>query len=164
MAGLPRWAWIALIAGGVGVGLYLHSRNPDTEETEETEELPGGRSQSLEEYEGTNAGGGLQALGVAGPVPQATVPIESPVVPEGFTDTIGSQADTIQGLANGVLEDAIAANELAGALAVREPNREIIREKMVGHPPKRKVHHKAPARKPKKKIVKKQVKKPIRKR
>jgi len=151
MAGLPRWAWIALLTGGVGVGLYLHSRSSAEEESEgdeETEGFPQASPQSMESYEGTDTGGGLQALGVAGPTPQATVPVEAPYVPEGLTDVVAGQGDTIQTLSNGVLEGAISANELAGILAEREPNREVIREQMVGHPPQRKPHHKPPRKKP----------------
>lgn len=144
-AGLPRWAWVALLTGGVGVGLYIHSRKKSEEETEatgESEELPTAQPQSLAAYEGTETGGGLQALGVAGPTPQATVPVESPFVPEAFPETLGGQGDVIQGLANGVIEQGAASTELAAALAEREPEREIIREKMVGSPPTRRIHHK----------------------
>jgi len=152
-AGLPRWAWLALLAGGVGVGLYLHSRNAESEGEgeEETEELPGAVPQSLDSYEGAESGGGLQALGVAGPVPQATVPVEAPYLPEGITDVLGGQNDTAQSLANGVLESNIATNELAAVLATREPaeRQEIIREQMTGHAPTRKPHHKPPRAKPK---------------
>lgn len=153
MAGLPRWAWIALLAGGVGVGLYLHSLNQESEGEgdEETEELPSASPQSLESYEGGDTGGGLQALGVAGPTPQATVPVEAPYLPEGITDVLSGQNDTTQALANGVLESNLASSELAGILATREPSErtEIIREQMAGHAPTRKPHHKAPAKKPK---------------
>jgi hypothetical protein len=142
-AGLPRWAWAALLAGGLAIGLYIHAANSvETEGEEETEELPSGRPQSLESYEGTETGGGLQALGVAGPTPQATVPVESPFIPEGFPETLGGQGDVIQGLANGVLEQGLASTELASALAERpQAEREVIREKMVGHAPERKPHH-----------------------
>lgn len=169
MAGLPRWAWLALLAGGVGVGLYLHAANTaetEGEGEEESEELPAGSPQSLEGYEGTETGGGLQALGVAGPTPQATVPVESPVVPEGVTQTVEGQQDTIQSLANGVIESNLASSELARSLAERpapeapeapEGSKEIIREKMVGHAPKRKVHHKPPRTKPKPKKPAKKV-------
>jgi hypothetical protein len=154
MAGLPRWAWLALLAGGVGVGLYLRSLNQETEGEgdEETEELPssGSNPQSMESMEG-ETGGGLQALGVAGPTPQATVPVETPYLPEGIDNVLAGQQDTTQSLANGVLESNIAAQELAGILAERGPQKEIIREKMVGHPPKRKPHHKPPRSKPKNK-------------
>jgi hypothetical protein len=136
------------------VGLYLHSRKSGEEEneaTEETESLPEASPQSLASFEGTESGGGLQALGVAGPTPQATVPVEAPFVPEGLTDVVSGQGDTIQTLSNGVLESAVSSNELASILAQREPNREVIREKMVGHPAKRKPHHTAPRKTPQQK-------------
>jgi uncharacterized membrane protein len=153
VAGLPKWAWIAIIGGGVGVGLYLHSRRKKAEETEETSEsesLPGAQPQTLESYEGTNAGGSLQGLGVAGPVPQATVPVESPVVPQGFVDTLGGQQETTQSLANGILESQQATDSLAQALA-ESPSREIIREQLTGGSHRRKPTHKPPAKHPKKK-------------
>jgi len=151
MAGLPRWAWIGLLAGGLGVGLYLHHRSSaETEETGESEELPGPQPQTMEGYEGTEAGGGLQALGVAGPVPQATLPIEAPRIPEGFTDTLGGQGETIQSLSNGVLEGQQATDDLARSV-IEAPTREIIREKMVGHSPSRKPSHKPPRKQPKQK-------------
>jgi len=31
MAGLPTWVWLALAAGGIGVGFYLRSRNHENE-------------------------------------------------------------------------------------------------------------------------------------
>lgn len=154
-AGLPRWAWLGLLAGGIGVGLYLHSRNQSEGEEEETEELPNAAPQTLSSYEGGEQGGGLQALGVAGPTPQATVPVESPYVPEAFPETLGGQGDVIQSLSNGIIESNLASQELAGILAEREPNKEIIREQMVGHAPVRKVHHMPPPRHPKKKAIKK---------
>src|ERR1700744_2484132 len=122
MAGLPRGGWIALLTGGVGVGLYVHSRNSEAAEVEEgegVEELPSAQD-SLQSYEGTEAPGSLQGLGLAGPQAASTVPVESPIVPEGFTGTIEgqtgtieAQGDTIQSLANGVLESNVASAELA---------------------------------------------------
>lgn len=159
LAGLPRWAWAGLLIGGVGVGLYLHHRSSaETEETGESEELPGPQPQSLESYEGTEAGGGLQGLGVAGPVPQATVPVEAPRIPEGFTEALGGQGETIQSLANGVLEGQQATNDLAQSV-IEAPTREIIREQMAGHAPKRKPSHKPPRKQPKQKAKPKPKKK-----
>lgn len=150
MAGLPRWAWIGMIAGGVGVGLYLRTRHKEESSatSEETEELPA-TPQTAASYEGTEAGGGLQALGVAGPVPQATVPVETPRIPEGFPETLGGQGDVISGLAGGIIESQQANDDLVAAM-LEHPNKEIIRERMTGHPPKRKPHHKPPRKHPKK--------------
>jgi hypothetical protein len=157
-AGLPRWAWMALIAGGLGVGLYMHSRNSEAEAVEEGEgyeEEPSAPQNSLQSYEGTEAAGSLQGLGLAGPAATSTIPVENPTVPEGVTgtiegqtDTISAQGETIQGLANGVLEENVATTQLASALAERPANTEIIREQLAGHAPKRATNHKPPNKLP----------------
>lgn len=139
-AGLPRWVWLALLGGGVGLGLYLRNRStgePVTEEeVEEGPEIPESLS---EEYAGTETAGGLQALGVPGPVSGGVTPIQTPYVPEGFTEVIGGQGETITSLANGVLESQTATSAVAQTLAEREPGREIIRER-IGSQATRKPH------------------------
>lgn len=167
-AGLPHWAWIALLTGAIGVGIYIHSRNSEAEEVEEGEgyeEEPSAPQDSLQSYEGTEAAGSLQGLGLAGPAAASTIPVENPTVPEGVTgtiegqtDTISAQGETIQGLANGVLEENVATTQLASALAERPANTEIIREQLSGHAPKRAVSHKPPKKlpvKPRRKVPKK---------
>lgn len=159
-AGLPHWAWIALLTGAIGVGIYIHSRNSEAEEVEEGEgyeEEPSAPQDSLQSYEGTEAAGSLQGLGLAGPAAASTIPVENPTVPEGVTGTIegqtatiATQGETIQGLANGVLEQNEATTSLAATLAERPANTEIIREQLTGHAPKRSPSHKPPKRLPQK--------------
>lgn len=140
-AGLPRWAWVALLGGGVAFGLYLRHRN--SEEPEETEEEPTAAEGSLEGYEGTESAGGLAAAGLVGPAQGQITPVEAPYIPEGFVDIFQSQSETTQ--------------DLIGALAEREPGErvETIREVEPigegnnqgvtgGGPPKKKPHHGAP--------------------
>lgn len=139
-AGLPRWAWVALLSGGVVVGLYLRSRNT---ETEPEEEEPAAEEGSLESYDGTESAGGLAAAGLVGPAQGQITPVEAPYIPEGFVDMFQTQGETTQAL--------------IGALAEREPGErvETIREVEPigegnnqgvtgGGPSKRKPHHKAP--------------------
>lgn len=113
-AGLPRWAWIALLGGGLAVGLYLRSRSTEETEPEEAEEeVPEG---SLSAYEGTDTGAGLAAAGLVGPAAGSVTPVEAPFVPQGIVDIIGAQQETI--------------NTAIGALGDREPGErvETIRE------------------------------------
>lgn len=160
VGGLPKWMWLVLLGGGVGVGLYLRSRpsEPASEEVAEETEVPVAPD-TMGAYEETSAAGGLQALGIAGPVAGRSYPVEAPFVPEGFTEVIGTQGETIQSLSNGVLETAgYQADTVASLLENRPQDREIIRER-IGHTPTRKPSHKPPA-KPKPKKPKPQAKNP----
>lgn len=118
-AGLPRWAWIGLFGGAVGVGLYLRHRSVEGTENSETEnpEIESeGEPGELGYYNGTDAGGGLAAAGVVGPPPGGLTPIQTPYLPEGIVDIFEEQGKTIQ--------------ELAGDITEREPGErvETIRE------------------------------------
>lgn len=164
-AGLPRWAWVSLLSGGVILGLYLRSRNAsETEPEEEEEETPEG----LESYDGTETAGSLGSVGLAGPAAGQVVPVEAPFLPEGFTDLLAQQ-----GAANVEAQQAIA--QLASDALNREPNERI--ETIVerepyeskagvtgGGAPKRKPHHKPPKKHKKPKAKKPHAKKPPRKR
>jgi len=144
-AGLPRWAWISLLSGGVILGLYLRSRNAsETEPEEEEEQTPEG----LESYEGTETASSLGSVGLAGPASGQVVPVEAPFLPEGFTDLLAQQ-----GAANVEAQQSIA--QLASDAINREPSERV--ETIVerepsesnqgvtgGGAPKRKPHHKAP--------------------
>lgn len=72
VAGLPTWAWLLLISGGVGVGLYLRSKsNPEESGTEEAgspveenaENLPERSPAAITQEEGF----GYAEPGVGGP-------------------------------------------------------------------------------------------------
>lgn len=154
VGGLPKWAWLTLLAGGLGIGIYLRMRSTGEEENPEPEEgfeVP--PPDTLAAYEETPAGGGLQALGVAGPAATRSYPVEAPYVPEGFTSTIENQGDTVQSLSNGILElSGIQAEQISSLLSERP--KEVIRERIAG-PPKRPTTHKPPKKPKQKKPAKK---------
>jgi hypothetical protein len=83
---MPRWAFLSLLAGGVVLGLYLRSRRRAQQSTE-PEALP---TDSL----GTSEDPGLAGVGVISP-PGGVYPVSSPVLPEGFTDIVGSLTGVI---------------------------------------------------------------------
>lgn len=152
-AGLPRWAWLALFGGAVGVGLYLRSRSEPPETEQEEEEEP--EETGLESFNGTESAGGLAAAGLVGPAQASITPVEAPFLPEGFTDLL-----TEQGKSNVEAQQIIG--ELAADALAREPSErvEIIHEREPneskqgqgvtgGGAPKRKPHHKAPPKKAK---------------
>lgn len=166
-AGLPRWAWLAILGGAVGVGIYLRIRSqeeefgPEEEGVEEPEE-------GLSQYEGTEQAGGLAAAGLVGPAQGQITPVEAPVIPEGITDIIGAQNETLTN-ALGALSaqepgervETERTTEVEGeGQAERENIRKEEREEREklrhhhaltgGGSPKRKPHHKPP-RKPKQK-------------
>lgn len=166
-AGLPRWAWVSLLSGGVILGLYLRSRNASETEPEEEEEI-NPEETGLESYDGTETAGSLGSVGLAGPAAGQVVPVEAPFLPEGFTDLLAQQ-----GAANVEAQQAIA--QLASDALNREPNERI--ETVVerepyeskqgmtgGGAPKRKPHHKPPKKPKQKKQKKPQAKRPPRKR
>lgn len=89
--GMPRWAFLTLLAGGVTLGLYLRSRrNAETQ----------GQDQSPIEGTDTDLYGsaepGLAGVGVVSP-PGGVYPVTTPTLPEGITELIGSLAGVIQG-------------------------------------------------------------------
>jgi hypothetical protein len=109
-AGLPRWAWVLLLGGALGAGIYIRTRHQEEQfgpEEEPVEEPESG----LAQYEGTEQAGGLAAAGLVGPAQGQITPVESPVIPEGVVDIIGAQNET--------LSNAI------GALAEREPGERV---------------------------------------
>lgn len=74
--GLPRWVWISLLVGGVGVGLYLRKHESEPEPTENSEEgyvnsgslMPPGAPIGLEgSYGGSGGGGGVVGIPVNKP-------------------------------------------------------------------------------------------------
>lgn len=88
-AGLPRWAWIAGLGGAVVLGLYLRSRN-SSEETGTEEGYYGGEGEYAGEGEGGFAGGVLGGGGGS-----TTTPVQTPYIPEGFTEMFGQLTELV---------------------------------------------------------------------
>lgn len=93
--GLPRWAWGFALTGAVLLGLYLR-RRAAASEAEGTEE--GQTAQEGEGYIGYSEGGGTGVAGLVGPAAGQVVPVETPMLPEGFVDVFGQLAGTISEL------------------------------------------------------------------
>lgn len=138
-AGLPRWAWLAIVGGAVGLGLYLRSRS--TEEPEGEEEEPSASEDSLAAYEGTESAGGLAAAGLIGPAQGQITPVEAPYIPQGFVDIFEKQGEVIESLANR------EPGENERVEVIKEPTGESGQGVTGGGPSNRKPHHHAPKKK-----------------
>jgi hypothetical protein len=112
--GLKRWQWLVLLSAGIAFGLYLRSKQAGAavEAEEVGEELPAG----FEDTIAANAEDpGLAGVaGTYGPPAGSVVPVQTPLVPEGYTETAQIGGDIAAG-AVGVLGDvAVAALERGG--------------------------------------------------
>lgn len=117
---VPNWAWVLLIGGALGVGLYLRHRNSSSEEVEEelgVEEAPEG---SLASYNGTEAAGGLAGAGLVGPAGGGLTPVETPFIPEGVQTVIAEENATIRELAGYIQEHPSVERETITVPAERE--------------------------------------------
>lgn len=127
-AGLPRWAWIGGLTGAVVLGLYLRSRNKATEEELGPEE----GSEAGEGEEGQYFGeGGMAGAGLIGGGSNATTPVQTPYIPEGITEIIG----TLGGI---IGQQNETEKELAGIIGAA-------REGTGGSPPEAGFHETPPA-------------------
>lgn len=88
MMGLPRWAWGLMLAGGVGVGLYLRSSTSTKKAEQDVEEgyLNSGNlmppAAPIEAGGGGGAGaGGERAVGSSELLPAAKTPLEEATPP-----------------------------------------------------------------------------------
>lgn len=94
-AGLPRWAWVALLSGGVVLGLYLRSRSASNEAEGESEEYPA-EGELVEGGLGGYGEGGLAGAGLIGPAGGSTsVPVQTPYIPEGFTSAFSTLVEQL---------------------------------------------------------------------
>lgn len=101
--GLPRYVWAILLAGGLGVGLYIRARSggePDPDEGYDP-----GYTDTMA-YSGQMEGG-LVGAGVIGPAPGALTPVQTPFLPEGVTDVISDLSLVTSNLADTVADIAI---------------------------------------------------------
>lgn len=87
-AGIPRWAWVAGLGGAVILGLYLRSRHSSSEEGES--EYQGETGGEFPSEEGGFAGGVLGGGGGS-----TTTPVQTPFIPEGFTEMFGQLTELI---------------------------------------------------------------------
>lgn len=104
MFGMPRWAWFALLAGGVAFGLYLRSQRQAEEAMMDdgSDELALPVDDTLDSWMAEDPGG-LAGYGIAGPAGGSVVPVTTPILPEGLGEVIDSLA-----LSNEALTDAVA--------------------------------------------------------
>ena len=87
--GMPRWAFIALLVGGVAVGLYIRARRKAADQAA-TDTSGASTSDTLS----GSSDPGLAGVGVTSP-PGGVYPVSTPVLPEGFTDVISSLTGVI---------------------------------------------------------------------
>ena len=147
-AGLPRWAWVAMIGGAVGIGLYLRHRSAEAEEPEAEEEEPGSED-ALGAYEGTESAGGLAAAGLVGPAQGQITPVEAPYVPQGVVDIMEQEANVISEL--GAREPTVVEPTVVEGPERIETTIENTPVAITGGgPTKRKPHQKHPKKPPKK--------------
>lgn len=109
--GLKRWQWLVLISAGVLFGLYLRSRQAKGEvEQEETGQEP------APIYEDTIAANadepGLAGVaGTFGPPAGSVIPVQAPLVPEGYPETAQIGGDIAGSLVGTLGDVAVAALE-----------------------------------------------------
>lgn len=93
--GMPRWVFVVLLAGGVGLGIYLRRRSPSDEELTELDgdaEVLATDPLSVDDYAMLDPG--LAGAGyVPGPAAGSVVPVSSPFIPEGLDAVLGNIAD-----------------------------------------------------------------------
>jgi hypothetical protein len=95
--GMPRWAWLILLAGGIGFGLALR-RNRE-EQADADAMLDEEAEIMLETGDPLDAGlyddPGMAGVGVYGQSPASVVPVQAPVIPEGFVDQSAVLGDVL---------------------------------------------------------------------
>lgn len=109
MFGLPRWAWLIILAAAIGIGLYLRfKKNAEAEVEFEGEEAPvgvvGSEAVPVEGYNGEGEGGGYyygegrgSSVNEGVPIeegegqghPETVININAPTLPSATDDTAG---------------------------------------------------------------------------
>jgi hypothetical protein len=95
--GMPRWVWLALLAGGIALGLYLRAREAAEEVDEEFVDAP-----ISGEEDGLGVGyedPGMAGVGVLSPGSGSVVPVSTPMLPEGLMDVFGAIGGTLADVA-----------------------------------------------------------------
>lgn len=103
--GMPRWAWMGLLAGGIAVGLYLRQRQVAAEEEMMDADADALAFPDEDTLAGYSDEPGLAGVGVAGPAGGSVIPVTSPVLPEGLGELITSVTDNL-----GLVSEALADN------------------------------------------------------
>jgi hypothetical protein len=96
LAGLPRWAWLGILSSGLLLGLYLRNRQQAADAAGDT--APDVTDQSTVDGSGDPSVGFGSAL--VGAEPAGVVPVDSPVIPEGFPEVfqvLGSAVESLSG-------------------------------------------------------------------
>ncbi len=132
-----------MFSGAIVLGLYLRSRSNSEEEpeTEEEQEIADGE---LGAFEGTDTAGGLAAAGLVGPAQGQITPVEAPYLPEGITDVLQGQQQTIAEL--GAKEPTVVEGpeRVESETVIEKENTPVVTG---GGAPQRKPHHRKPGHK-----------------
>lgn len=101
--GMPRWAWMALLAGGVAVGLYMRRRSQAQDAmAEAAAPSPDGTDPASPDSLAAQSDPGLAGVGVVGPTGGSVVPVESPQIPPGYPETFDVLGNVISSIAEGL--------------------------------------------------------------
>jgi hypothetical protein len=128
--GMPRWVFIALLVGGVAVGIFLRRRSTTAAADE--------GAPAADYGDGTEPVGelpvadpGMAGAGVFAPQAGSVYPVSTPYIPEGLTETIGVLAGTISDISNPPNAVEVPADMPAPAVSTPTTG---------GGPPKRRPH------------------------
>jgi hypothetical protein len=105
MAGLPRWAWLLILASGLIIGLFLRQRNlndaaGNTDQQDVTTGDTTGDTGTPLQYADPSLNATAVPAGGAG----AAIPVETPMLPEGY-------ADSFTALTTGIVDIATTASD-----------------------------------------------------
>jgi hypothetical protein len=104
MAGLPRWAWLLILASGLIIGLFLRQRNlndaaGNTDQQDTSGDTTGDTNLPLE-----YADPSLNATAVPAGGAGVTIPVETPMIPQGYDENFGA-------LVTGIVDIATTASD-----------------------------------------------------
>lgn len=97
--GMPRYVFLALLAGGIAFGLYWRQRRA-TEAIDQTAPDSTAVPVPGDSLAANTDEPGLAGVGVAGVAPGQVVPVSTPTLPEGLTDVYGALTGGLVDLAS----------------------------------------------------------------